>query len=31
MLKLNEDRILGMIEEGDLMDYFKRKMIHETF
>lgn len=28
MLKLNEDRILDMIEEGDLMEYFKRKMIH---
>ncbi len=31
MLKLNEDKILGTLEEGDLMEFFKRKMIHETF
>ena len=31
MLKLNEDTILSIIEEGELMEFFKRKMIHETF
>ena len=31
MLKLHEDTILGLLEEGELMEFFKKKMLQVTF
>lgn len=31
MLKLHEDTIIGLFEEAELMEFFKKKMLHVTF
>ena len=31
MLKLHEDTIIGLFEESELMEFFKKKMLHVTF